>query len=287
MWLKPVKSYSSELAFLARDENEFDDAVRRIREGIGRIGEAVENGVERLDLPDRISEVGGQACLAEEALSGMQCATEGYVYNGDVVVYGVLDSIDYPERSSFLRHQYPSQLPEEVQRKLRDVSRRVISRVGLDNSTFSIEFFYDPSSDDIALLEINPRHSQSHAEMFESVDGFPNHHAMAQLGLGRDPELPSGEGPYGIAAKCYYRRFSDALVSSAPSAEDIESLQNRIDGIEVDVVAQAGQRLSELPSQDSYSYELAHVFVAAQDEQELVDKYERCVEGLPFEFDAT
>lgn len=284
MWLKPVKSYSSNLAFLARDEAEFEDAVRRIRAGVGRIGKAFDAVLRLLDLPAAIREVGGQACLAEEALSGEQCATEGYVHNGDVVVYGVLDSIDYPESPSFLRHQYPSQLPEAVQQRLRDVSRRVITRVGLDESTFSIEFFYDPRSGGVTLLEINPRHSQSHAELFEFVDGCPNHYAMVQLGLGRAPELPSGEGPYDIAAKWYHRRFSDALVSSVPGPEDIERLRGELDGVEVDVIAQEGRWLSELPSQDSYSYELAHVFVGARDERELVDKYARCVEGLPFEF---
>ncbi|MEY7973182.1 acetyl-CoA carboxylase biotin carboxylase subunit family protein [Saccharomonospora xinjiangensis] len=285
MWLKPVKSYSSELAFLARDDAEFDTAVTEIRAGIGRIGKAFDSILGRLDLPQEIRDVGGQACLAEEALSGVQCATEGYVHNGKVVVYGVLDSIDYPGRSSFLRHQYPSQLPEKSQRRLRDVSKRVIEQVGLDNSTFSIEFFCDPSCDDVALLEINPRHSQSHAELFECVDGIANHHAMVQLGLGRDPELPSGEGPYAIAAKWYYRRFSDAVVTSVPGTEDIDRLRDELGGIEVDVVPKAGQRLSDLPGQDSYSYELAHIFIGARSETDLVRKYERCVEALPFGFD--
>ncbi|WP_040927807.1 ATP-grasp domain-containing protein [Saccharomonospora azurea] len=285
MWLKPVKSYSSELAFLARDDAEFDDAVARIREGIGRIGKAFDSVLDRLDLPSEIREVGGQACLAEEALSGVQCATEGYVHNGEVVVYGVLDSIDYPGHSSFLRHQYPSQLPAESQRRLRDVSQRVISQIGMDNSTFSIEFFCDPSCHDVALLEINPRHSQSHAEMFECVDGIANHHAMVQLGLGRDPELPSGEGPYNIAAKWYHRRFVDGVVSSVPSAEDIERVRGELGGVEVDIVPKAGQRLSDLSGQDSYSYELAHIFVGARDETDLVRKYERCVDALPFGFE--
>ncbi|CAM2904441.1 ATP-grasp domain-containing protein [Saccharomonospora xinjiangensis] len=285
MWLKPVKSYSSELAFLARDDAEFDTAVAEIRAGIGRIGKAFDSILGRLDLPQEIRDVGGQACLAEEALSGVQCATEGYVHNGKVVVYGVLDSIDYPGRSSFLRHQYPSQLPEKSQRRLRDVSQRVIERIGLDNSTFSIEFFCDPSCDDVALLEINPRHSQSHAELFECVDGIANHHAMVQLGLGRDPELPDGEGPYAIAAKWYYRRFSDAVVTSVPGTEDIDRLRDELGGIEVDVVPKAGQRLSDLPGQDSYSYELAHIFIGARSETDLVRKYERCVEALPFGFD--
>lgn len=46
-----------------------------------------------------------------------------------------------------------------------------------------------------------------------------------------------------------------------------------------------GARLSELPLQDSYSYELGRIFMGAQDEPELNARYERCLTGLPFEFD--
>ncbi|PXY25989.1 biotin carboxylase [Prauserella sp. PE36] len=284
MWLKPVKSYSSELAFLVRDESEFDKAVAEIREGISRVGKPFEQVLDMLELPREIAEVGGQACLAEEALSGVQCATEGYVYNGEVVVYGVLDSVNYEGRSSFLRHQYPSQLPKAAVDRMIDVSKRIIGQIGMDNSTFSIEFFCEPESGDVCLLEINPRHSQSHAEMFECVDGMPNHHAMVMLGLGRDPALPDDKGEYGIAAKWYYRRFSDALVRKVPTAEEIERVHREIPGVIIDIVPVAGQRLSDLPGQDSYSFELAHVFVGARDETELKDKYERTVEALDFEF---
>lgn len=285
VWLKPVKSYSSELAFLVRDDRQLADAVAEIRAGIGRLGRPFEWILDRLDLPPEIAEVGGQACLAEEALSGARAATEGYVHDGRVVVYGVLDSITYPERSSFLRHQYPSQLPERVQQRLVEVTERVIERVGLDWTTFSVEFFCRPETGDVSLLEINPRHSQSHALLFEDVDGVPNHHAMVELALGRDPDMPSGKGPYGISAKWYHRRFSDGLLRRGPSAEEIARIEGEIPGVRLAPVPLEGQRLSELPAQDSYSYELTDVIVGARDEAELVEKYERAVAALTYEFD--
>ena len=53
----------------------------------------------------------------------------------------------------------------------------------------------------------------------------------------------------------------------------------------VEVVPEEGQRLSELPGQDSYSYELASIFIGADDREQLRERYDRCVEGLRFEFD--
>jgi hypothetical protein len=51
------------------------------------------------------------------------------------------------------------------------------------------------------------------------------------------------------------------------------------------VAAYEGDRLSELTNQDSYSYELANIYVGAQDEAELIEKYQRCIRALPFEID--
>jgi hypothetical protein len=285
MWLKPVKSFSSELAFKAENDEDFAEAVAEISGGVARVGEPFTYVLEQVRLPPEIAEVGGAACLAEEALHGAQAAVEGYVHGGEVVVYGALDSINYPGGSSFLRHQYPSQLCEDAVWRMREVAELVMKQIGFDNATFSIEFFCDETSGQVFLLEINPRHSQSHAELFEFVDGVANHEIMVRLGLGEDPGRRSRKGRYQIAGKWYLRRFSDGLVTRVPSLEEIAAVQERIDGTQIEIVAKAGQRLSELPEQDSYSFELAHLFVAADTEREMVQKYEACVDALRFEFE--
>ncbi|AJZ83324.1 MULTISPECIES: ATP-grasp domain-containing protein [Streptomyces] len=287
MWLKPALAYSSELAFSVKDEEQFRRAVGEIREGIGRVGKPFEAVLERLELPPEMEGVGGQVCLAEESLSGVQVAVEGYVHDGEVTVYGVLDSIDYPDSPSFLRHQYPSALPEPVIQRLHDVSRRVMRQIGMDGATFSIEYFYDAGTDEINLLEINPRHSQSHAELFAYVDGVSNHHCMLSLALGEDPALPYRAGPYRMAAKWYYRWFADGVVHDTPVDEEIERIEREIPGVRIDVVPGEGQRLSRMDQQDSYSFELAHIFTGGDSEEDLREKYDRCVAALNRLFDAT
>lgn len=280
MWLKPALSYSSELAYGVENLEEFRAAVAEIREGIARVGRPFEYILDLVELPPEMEGVGGMVCLAEESLSGLQCAVEGYVHQGRVSVYGVLDSITYPDSSSFLRHQYPSSLPAPVQQRLTEVSERVIRQIGMDAATFSIEFFYDPGRDEINLLEINPRHSQSHAELFEFVDGVPNHHCMFALALGRDPDLPHRAGPYLYAAKWYHRWFTDGVVRQVPTEEEIAAVEKEIPGVRIDVVPEEGQRLRQLSQQDSYSFEIAHIFTAGADDDELRDKYDRAVAAL-------
>ncbi|MGH3629084.1 MAG: ATP-grasp domain-containing protein [Sciscionella sp.] len=282
VWLKPVKSFSSVLAFGVHDRVQFADAVKQIREGISWVGEPFDELLEYLDLPAEIAEVGGQACLAEEALTGQMATVEGYRCDGEVHIYGVVDSVRYPNSSSFLRYQYPSSLPTEVCLRMAEIGRTVISAIGLERMTFNIEFFWDSLTDSINLLEINPRHSQSHAELFEDVDGMANHEVMLQLALGNTPVLPHRQGRFNYAAKWFLRRFSDGIVTHHPTPEEIERVTELVPGTSVDLSVHTGDRLSELHEQDSYSYSLANIYVGASDENELQAKFERVAEELPF-----
>ena len=249
------------------------------------MGEPFSYVLEQLDLPAELAELEGAACVAEEEATGQQVTVEGYALDGEAVVYGVVDSISYPHLPTFQRYQYPSRLPDDVLVRLEDVSRRVITRIGLEAHTFNIEFFWDDTHGDLSLLEVNPRHSQSHAKLFELVDGLPNHACMIDLALGREPHLPRREGPYDVAAKWYLKRFADGVVTRVPSAEEIAEVEDSVADLRVSVLVDEGDRLSEQVDNDSYSYKLANVYLAANDEQELLTKYQRCVESLSFEFD--
>jgi hypothetical protein len=44
-------------------------------------------------------------------------------------------------------------------------------------------------------------------------------------------------------------------------------------------------RLSEILDQDSYSYQLAIIYTGAGNQEELMRKYDRCVEKLRFQVD--
>lgn len=285
MWIKPVKSASADLAFGVANQQEFQDALAQIRDGIGRMGAPFETVLEYLELPPEIAGVGGQVCLVEETISGRQLTFEGYRYRGETHPLGVVDSVTHEESSSFVRYQYPASIPDRIAERIAGISDRVVAQVGLEHTTFNIEFFWDENTDALSVLEVNPRHSQSHAQLFAQVDGAPNHLAMLRLALGRAPELPRRRGPYRVAAKWFLRHWNDGVVRRHPTELEIGRVQRDIPGVTVEVIAHEGDRLSELIGQDSYSYILANIYVGAQDEAELTEKYQRCVRALPFEID--
>ena len=177
-------------------------------------------------------------------------------------------------------------LPAPVKARMTEISRRVIRHIGYDTAPFNIEYFWDASQDRVWLLEINTRISKSHAPLFHMVDGLYHHQVMVDLGLGREPRFRIGEGDYPVAAKFMVRRYADARVTRAPSQAEIAAIEQATAGTQIQVAVWEGMRLSELRDQDSYSYEVATIFVGAHSQPELEAKFHACMDRLPLRFES-
>lgn len=284
-WIKPVQSASSEGAYYIEGADQLATIMPTAREQAERTGEPFEDILALIDLPPEVEKVGGAAYLAEESATGHQVTIEGYVYNDQPVTYGLVESITYPDSPSFLRYQYPSRMSQELYDRIADISARVVGASGLNNSTFNIEFFWDPRAGRLRLLEANARHSQSHAAVFELVEGVTNHHAMLFLAMGRPPEAPAGGGPYATAAKWFLRHFADGVVRQVPTADQIAEFTDRNPGSWVEPTVAEGDRLSEGYGEDSYSFVLAEVVLAGDDTDHLERQWEDFLATVPFRVD--
>lgn len=284
-WIKPVIAYCSHLGFYVDDDESLEHALVLIRENIARLAEPATRILERVELPPELSGTDGSLCIAESIIGGHQCTVEGYIYDGSAEVYGIVDSLRERNLSSFASYRYPSTLPTKVQRRIIRNACEVVEDIGLDNYCFNIEYFWDERTNRIWLLEINTRLSESHVNLFYKVDGASNQAAMVDLAMGREPKMPQREGEHNVAGKFFVRRFSDALVTRVPAEEELEQIARDMPGTIVQVRAEEGRRLSELPDQDSYSYELATVIIGGESQNELEHRYRRVQERLMFEFE--
>lgn len=283
-WLKPVKSASSYLGFRIHDREEFQQSLGIIRAKIARFAEPFNVILGAADVPPDIAAIDGYHCIAEGIISnGVQCTLEGYVYHGTTHVYGVVDSLrEGKHQSSFSRYQYPSTLPVTVQQRMIDATETFLAHVAYDDAPFNIEYYWNAEDDTIWLLEINTRISKSHCPLFHMVDGEYHHAVMIDLALGNKPHFPYREGHYKIAAKFMVRRHEDGVVRKIPSEDDVNQVNKRFPDTEVLLHVQPGIRLTHLLDQDSYSYEIAVIFMGGNTEQELVDNYHAALEMLPF-----
>lgn len=284
-FVKPIKSSGSRLGFRIDSPEDFDYAIERLRAEIGQISEPFNHVLDRADLPDDIREVNGGYCMAERIIGGRQCTVEGYVHEGEVVPYGTVDSIRYPQVLSFFYYFYPSKLPRRVQNEMYEITRKIMAHIGYDNAAFNIEFFWDELQDRIWLLEINTRVSQSHCDLFESVDGVSHQQVTVDLGLGRKPDMPQGEGEFNVGAEFFYRVFfRDATVARVPSRAEIAVAEEQAPGTRIASNVKKGMRLSELPEQDAYSYAVASIWMGASTQAKLLWNYEQVLKRLNYEF---
>ncbi len=284
-WLKPNVAFSSYLGFYIDSKEQFHEAIARTREGIGRFAEPFEYIMGCVENPRALPEVGsGGTCVAEAIISGELCTLEGYVQYGKSHVYGVLDSLRGPNQVSFISYQMPSRLPAEIQDRMIEIAGRVLSHIGLDNTPFNMEFFWNRRQDRVWLLEINPRISKSHCAIFRMTAGASHHEVAVDVAMGRQPDFPRRDGPYPMAAKFMPRTYQDATVTRVPTAGDIRALQKRYPELVVHVHVSEGMRLSELRDQDSYSFEIADLFLGGESKEELQDKFREIMKGLDFRF---
>jgi len=282
---KPIKSSGSRLGFRIDSPEDFDFAIQKFRAEIGAYGEPFQYILDMADLPDEIRAVQGGYCMAEQVIGGRQCTLEGYSYQGEVMPYGVVDSIRYPQVLSFFYYFYPSKLPKRVQGKMYEITRTVMKHIGFDNSGFNVEFFWDEVQDRIWLLEINTRIAQSHCDLFEKVDGLSHQQVAVDIALGQCPQMPVGEGGYGCAAEFFYRVFfSDATVARVPRPEEIAAAAEKVPGTTIVPQVREGMRLSDLPEQDAYSFAIANIWMGANKQSSLLWNYERVLKALEFEF---
>lgn len=284
-WVKPIKSYSSYLGFRINNRTDWAHAIKQIRTNIGVFRGSFDNFLERVDVPAEVCGVGGGDCIAESIIGGHMCTQEGFVHKGKLRVYGTVDSIREPNGSSFASYQYPSRLPSDVRGRMTEVVDRFMLHIGFDNAAFNAEFFWDDKTDDIWLLEVNPRISESHTDLFQKVDGASHHEIATDLSLGQRPRLSYRDGDFACAGKFFVRTYRDAVVRGLPNANTIAEIEQLLPGTIVKTVPRQGQRLSRLFDQDSYSYTLAIMWIGAESRGELQQKFETVADMLEFDLE--
>lgn len=285
-WLKPVKAFSSQLGFKIENEAQFNAAIEEIRQAIHHFGDPFNEALAHVDLPDEIRQANGNTCIAEQLIAGVQGAPEGTVFQGEFNVHGVFDQPKDEGEALFDRLEYPSSMPERIQRQMIAASKQFLEHIGFDNGCFNAEFMWDEESDKLWLVEFNTRISQSHSEMFIMVDGMSNHEVAIDIALGERPSMLNRLGPFPVAAKCIIPHArEDAVVKRVPSQQELDELNERFPGTQIRLDIEPGMRLSELPNQDSFTYHIGTIILGADSHEELRTRYHECLEALHFEFE--
>ncbi len=221
--------------------------------------------------------------LGEEVMEGVQVTVDGYVYNGVVKIMGVVDAVMYPGTNAFQRFEYPSSLPESVQEKMGDIVARVVKAFGLNQSLFNVEFFYNPASGDLKMIEMNPRMAYQFADLYEKVDGYNPYDILTDLTLGNTPKHCFRQGACNHAASFVLRAFPGSKLKSGPDPQHVKRIRQQYPDARIMVYLKKGSSLArEYKWLGSYRYAVFNL--GANTTQDLQQRYHQVRSQLPFVF---
>jgi hypothetical protein len=278
VFLKPVKSFFSIGAQRVNSREE----ITFVKQHWAKLG-AFFLPFERLLQSYVGSNIGTNRLIAEGVLPGMHVTVEGYVFDGEVGILGVVDSIFFPRTLAFSRFEYPSSLPQSVQERMGELARRLVGGMGFDNGMFNIEMAYDPDRDRIGIIEINPRMASQFADLYEKVDGINSYEILLDIGLGHRPVAKWRQGRHALAVSFVLRIFEDRCVSALPSEATLEALSLLHPDIRLEIHGRLGSRLSD-EMQDGHSYRYGIINLGGRDRTEVLQKFEDCHRRLGIRF---
>ena len=278
-FVKPVKAAFSVLARAVNDRHALHTHTRFGAWELWVIRHLVEP-FERI-ARERLPKMGSShRMLLEEPSTGDQYNLDGYVLDGQIRQVGIVDTVHYPGTQAFMRFDYPSRLGCAVQARALDVARRFLMEIGFTHGLFNMEFFHDPTTDKLTVIEFNPRLASQFSDLYARVDGVNLHQYALELAHGRDPALlPRCAPQAGAASSFVYRSFTPDAVVSMPNDGQRTALADAFPDSQLFCFPKtAGQVLRDFKWLGSYRYGILHL--GADDETALQHSCERASEML-------
>jgi biotin carboxylase len=219
-FVKPVKAAFSVLARTVHSHQALFDHTRFSRRELWIIRHLVEpfEKIVRRRLPGAGT---AHSLMLEESLRGRQFCLDGYCFDGNVRRLGIVDAIMYPGTDAFMRWDYPSLLPEKLQKNAEAIAARFLQEIGFTHGFFNMEFVLDEQSGQLKVIEFNPRMAAQFSDLYARVDGIKLHEMAMALSHGIDPAtLPTKEPTAACASSFVYRSFDPTTLVPMPTASD-------------------------------------------------------------------
>ena len=259
-FVKPVKAAFSVLAKTVHNRQALFDHTRFSRQELWVIRHLVEpfEKVLRRRLPDAGT---AHSLMLEECVRGRQYCLDGYVFGGRFRRFGIVDAIMYPGTDAFMRWEYPSHLPETLQREAEEVAVRFMREVGFNHGLFNMEFVVDAHSGQLKVIEFNPRMAAQFSDLYARVDGLRLHEMALAMSHGIDPlTVPVDEPTANCASSFVYRSFDPAALVRMPVASEQRAFHKAYpDGLLLQFPKLSSQIQRDFKWLDSYRYGIIHL----------------------------
>jgi hypothetical protein len=206
--------------------------------------------------------------LGEELLDGEQLNVDGWMDRGRIGFFGIVDAVMYPGTQAFARFEYPSRLPQAAQQQAFAVAERAMRAVGFHHGAFNVELYWQPATNRVHVIEINPRLAAQFGDLYEKVDGTHPYSVLADLSIGRAPAWTRRQGRHAVATSFVMREF-DGAVKIAPSRAHIRWLGERYPDAALHTFIKHGNsRSREMKWLGSYRYAIVNLAGTSREDVE-------------------
>lgn len=266
LFVKPVKAAFSVLARTVRSPAELHRHTRFGAWELWVIRHLVEpfERVMRKRLPSAGT---AHSLMVETPVRAPQYCLDGYVFEGKLQVLGCVDIAMYPGTEAFMRFDYPSQLADPVQARAAAVAQRFLAEVGFSHGLFNMEFFHDAQTDQLTVIEFNPRLASQFSDLYQRVDGLQLHEMALALAHGEDPaSVPRTVPTAGAASSFVYREFDPQHTVPAPEPLRLRAFHEAFpDALLLSFPKSAGSTARDFKWLGSHRYGIIHLGGADED----------------------
>ena len=260
LFVKPIKAAFSVLAKTVHDHDELQAHTRFGWWELWVIRHLVQpfEQIVQQRLPDAGT---AHRLLLEEPVRGAQYNMDGYVFDGLVHEIGIVQAVMYPGTDAFMRFDYPCGLAHDIHDRAMDIARKFLGAIGFTHGMFNMEFFHDPASGRLTVIEFNPRMAPQFSDLYQRVDGIDLHRMALELAWGRDPGLLGREQAVAGAASSFVYRIFDAAtpVREPQAAQRQQFAQDFPDGMLLEFPKPRGSMERDFKWLGSYRYAIIHL----------------------------
>jgi len=259
-FVKPVKAAFSVLATTVHSRQALFEHTRFSRPELWIIRHLVEpfEKIVRRRLPGAGT---AHSLMLEESLRGRQYCLDGYCFDGSVRCLGIVDAIMYPGTDAFMRWDYPSHLPDKMQKNAEAIAARFLQEIGYTHGFFNMEFILDEQSGQLKFIECNPRMAAQFSDLYARVDGMNLHEMALALSHGIDPAtLPTEDPTAACASSFVYRSFDQTALVPMPTASQQRAFSEAFpNGLLLQFPKSPGQIQRDFKWLGSYRFGIVHL----------------------------
>jgi biotin carboxylase len=141
------------------------------------------------------------------------------------------------------------------------VAQKFLAAIGFTHGCFNMEFFFDPATDRLSVIEFNPRLASQFSDLYLRVHGVNAHAMSLALAMGQDPaHLPRSAPTAGAAASLVYRVFDPQQRPHLPSSAQQAQLAQQFTDARLFIYAKSGLAVQrDFKWLGSYRYGIIHL----------------------------